>query len=529
MFELAKLVRLAVILSVLAGTLAVQAQTTIPYEVDQAGTVSLGVYDQQGRLVRLLGQGKKADKGGAEVAWDGLDDQGNPAPVGRYVLQGTVANLGAEYLLLAGTGKPPYFTPEGRGAWGGLWGEVMGAAANENGDVYLVWWEEEGEGAFVKFRPSGGEGDFVQWKQHKDWTWGKALDVAVDSKYVYVLLGRGPRQDSIANGFVRLDRENGRYAFYGEQKVIPVGREYQSRELFPAGVQFTERDQYTSRANLNAWLFEHPGKRTAPPSVQFWSNARGIAVHGGMVYVTLHLEHKVAVYDVETGALVKGITGIGSPEGIAADVAGNLYVASRRRIVKVSPEGHLLGSVVRDGLAAPYGVAVDGSGRLYVSDLGTAQQLKVFSPAGKLLSAWGKQGGRPYGGAWQPHRNDFLFPTHPAVTATGAKVYCGENSLPRRTVEIGGGEIRQEWFGPLPSGCNMMAAADPEDPSVVYHAVQMPSGGNVVRYKLDYVGRKWALDGYWTFGDVGTRYTPNARRSPIPVTVSSDIGAGRPS
>ena len=482
-----------------------RGEVSVPYTVQQTGTLSLGVYDQSGKLVRLLGQGKKAEAGAAEAKWDGLDDQGSPAPAGKYALKGTVANLGAEYLFLAGTGKPPYFTPDGRGAWGGLWGNVMGAAVDETGDVYLVWWEEEGEGAILKLKPKGGANDFVQWKQHKSWEWGKCVGVAVDTKYVYVLLSRGPRQEKIANGFVRLNRADGTYAFYGNKKVIPVGRDYQSKELLPAGVEFTERDEYTNKANLNAWGYEHPEGRLAPPSVQFWSNVRGIAVQGGLVYITLYLEDKIAVYNAETGEFVRDLTGVSKPEGIAADAAGNLYVASGDQILRISAGPTALATpVVKTGLAAPYGVAVDGQGKLYVSDLGTSQQLKVFDAKGKLLSTSGKAGGRPYGGAWQPHRNDFLFPTQPAVSPDGKLLYCGEDSMPRRVVEMGGGKINQEWFGPLPAGCNMMAAADPQDPSVVYHCV----ANSIIRYKLDYVGRRWALDGYWTMGDVGDPLYP---------------------
>ena len=499
------------ILPALAG--AAWADTTVPYSLPQAGTVSLGVYDQAGRLVRLLAQGKKGVAGAAEARWEGLDDQGQPAPVGKYTLKGTVANLGAEYLFTAGAGKPPFMTPGGRGAWGGLWGDVMGAAVDEQGMVYLVWWEEEGEGSIVKFKPSGGDNDFVQWKQHKDWTWGKAIGVAVDDKYVYVLLGRGPRQDSISNGFVRLHREDGTFAFYGNKKVVTVGRDYKSKELWPEGLEYVERDQYTTKAGLNAWMYQHPEGMIAPPAVQFWSNARGIAVQGGMVFVSLYLEDKIAVYNGETGEFVKDITGVTKPEGIAADHMGNLCVASGKAIVNISPVGQV-GRPVVQGLTAPYGVTVDGAGMIYVTDLGTAQQIKTFYATGKLAGTVGKAGGRPWGGSWRPEWHDFLFPTQPGVSADGRWLYCGENSLPRRVVQMTGGaagpyvagRITQEWFGPLPAGCNMMAAADPADPSVVYHAV--PNG--IVRYRFDYAGHKWALEGYWTFGDVGDPLYPDS-------------------
>ena len=51
--------------------------------------------------------------------------------------------------------------------------------------------------------------------------------------------------------------------------------------------------------------------------------------------------------------------------------------------------------------------------------LAAAMQVKVFSPAGKLLRTVGPAGGRPLDGEWARMKSDLLYPTGPAVTADG--------------------------------------------------------------------------------------------------------------
>ena len=66
------------------------------------GTLSLGVYDAAGKLVRVLhqeiepGELTKGDDG-LETQWDGKDDQGKPCPPGTYRARGVmVGDLGVE-------------------------------------------------------------------------------------------------------------------------------------------------------------------------------------------------------------------------------------------------------------------------------------------------------------------------------------------------------------------------------------------------------------------------------------------------
>ena len=88
---------------------------------------------------------------------------------------------------------------------------------------------------------------------------------------------------------------------------------------------------------------------------------------------------------------------LGSPEGLAQDHAGNLYIADAvdHRVRRISPAG-IITTVAGNGypgfrgdggpaqaaqLNSPYGLAVDGAGNLYIADLGNARIRKV-SPDG---------------------------------------------------------------------------------------------------------------------------------------------------
>ncbi|MEY2620973.1 MAG: hypothetical protein RIT26_793, partial [Pseudomonadota bacterium] len=88
------------------------------------------------------------------------------------------------------------------------------------------------------------------------------------------------------------------------------------------------------------------------------------------------------------------------PNGMAADISGQLYVADtyNNRIRKISPAGvvsTLAGSTTSgsaDGTAAsfnyPYGVAVDGSGNVFVADQRN-HLIRQISPSGEVSTLAG--------------------------------------------------------------------------------------------------------------------------------------------
>src|SRR6266700_920900 len=86
-------------------------------------------------------------------------------------------------------------------------------------------------------------------------------------------------------------------------------------------------------------------------------------------------------FDTLTGAdLGAFATGLDTPQGLAFDQAGNLYVASGNSIMRFTPGG--IGTVFAGAdLYAPIGLAFDTGGSLYVSNLGSNTIVK-FTPDG---------------------------------------------------------------------------------------------------------------------------------------------------
>jgi len=72
-----------------------------------------------------------------------------------------------------------------------------------------------------------------------------------------------------------------------------------------------------------------------------------------------------------------------SPEGLAVDAAGNVYVTdiALQEVIKIAPNGKQ--TMVGSGLEVPAGVAVDGAGNVYITDSQADQVFKV-SPGGAM-------------------------------------------------------------------------------------------------------------------------------------------------
>ncbi len=469
----------SLVMALLALTTGVWAQVEIKYAPPQAGNVSLGIYGQDGRLVRALQSGKKTAVGEQKVTWDGRDDQGQPAQPGAYVLKGLVANLGWEYLLSCGNaGKPPYSDATGKGAWGGVWGNVMGVATEET-SVYLLWAQEEGTLALLKVNPSGGTGKFVQWGAHNSWDWGDCQAVATDGEYVYVANHKevtDQDKKTILSQVWRVRADTGEYAFYSPNKLLKVSE--LPAEKVPALPTFSVMC----------------ADATQRFPVRGWQNLFALAVDGQNLYCALQFENAIKVFDKQTGAEEATIS-VPAPRGIALAPEGNLYVVSGKQVLKATPAGQVVGPVVAQGLVAPYGVAVDQQGRIYVSDEGEAMQVKVFSPAGRQTEAIGKSGGRALGGSWAANQGSFLYPTHVDVAPDGT-LYAGEDAAPKRVAIVKGGKVTDSWIGPMSGGCATMEIADAENPEYLYQIYHL---GQLVRYKMDYARRTWALDAYWNY------------------------------
>src|SRR5579864_355245 len=118
------------------------------------------------------------------------------------------------------------------------------------------------------------------------------------------------------------------------------------------------------------------------------SDAQGVAVDAaGDIFIADANDHRVR--KIAPGGTISTVAGDGSPGfrgdggpasaarlntpyGVAADRAGNLYIADlgNNRVRKVGPDGVISTVPGTDALLAPRNVALDAAGRLYISEFG---------------------------------------------------------------------------------------------------------------------------------------------------------------
>ena len=131
-----------------------------------------------------------------------------------------------------------------------------------------------------------------------------------------------------------------------------------------------------------------------------------------------------------------------SPEGVAFDGSGNLYIADTQndRIRMVTPDGTIStvagignGNVFGDGgpalaagLILPTGVAVDAAGNLYIADFGNSR-IRIVT-AGKIETVAGSSDGAPLADQESAISVMLNGPTGVAVDATGS-IFFAEGSI----------------------------------------------------------------------------------------------------
>ena len=175
-------------------------------------------------------------------------------------------------------------------------------------------------------------------------------------------------------------------------------------------------------------------------------------------YLVLRLDAVTGILSPVAGNGTQGFSGDNgpatsaqlSPTGVAVDSAGNLYIADRNRIRKVS--GGVITTVAGNGtqgfsgdngpatsaqLSEPYGVAVDFAGNLYIADRGNHRIRKV---SGGVITTVAGNGLRGFSGDDGPATSAQLnSPSGIAVDSAG-NLYISDHGN-NRIRKVSGGVI----------------------------------------------------------------------------------------
>jgi hypothetical protein len=454
----------------------------VHYTLPKSGEVTLGVYDADGKLLRTLISGESRSAGKLSETWDGLDQWGKPIAAGSYLLKGLYhPTITTKYVMSFGNpGTPPWPTLDGKGDW----------LADESGPQAVA-----SDGQWMFLAAPGAE---------KAWTiigldgtgqrqWGVVepfnpvtVSLAVDGDYLYALFSGPQLTDS-----TRMYRPGGTNAI-GRAILVCLDKRTGRAANFSIGspvkviAKFGFTGQTSALWELRAQKGYSPANYSGQPrysdnDVGETTDAIGLAVANGRIYVSMHDDNQILVFDANTANQVDRIP-VPSPAGLFAEPNHSILAVSDKHVVRISPANKQMQTVIGLGLVAPRCVTEDSKNRIYVSDWGSSFQVKVFSPSGAALRKIGDEGGRPWVGAWD--NNGMLVPTGIAVSGDG-KLWVAEDDTSPSRVSVWNpdtGAFVKEYLGPTPYG-GPGSVIDPKDPT--------DANGIGTRFKLNFAAKTW--------------------------------------
>ena len=407
-----------------------------------------------------------AADGRQPVLWDGRDYLGNWVQPGRYRFHGIrVPKLSLRYVgSIGNAGQPPYRTADGRGSWGGVWGNVMDVCAvdgSPDSDMLVLWAFEEGEGGLIRMSQDGE----VRWKQHIQWwTQGQATAVCSDGKSTYVVSSSAKDAPGTAK------------SLSGSSRIGRCCGESTCRRARINGM--TRASNKTHRCSAST-------RRATRPATS--------AVHEGRLYITSPAQGRVFVVDAADGKLLSQWPHE-RVSGVAWDRQSRLLVGLGAEIAELNPDTGARVRTVCDLGGPVWDVDCAATGTLAVSVRGPRQQVVLLDTSGRELQSLGKRGGRPAHAKFIP--TDLYDPAGLCVTANG-KLFVAEDSAPRRfsrwRIDPSGSPaaFERDWHGPY--YLSGMWGVDEQHPEIFYG----DSHGDVVRYVFNYDTGKWSVDAAW--------------------------------
>ena len=424
--------------------------STIHYELKTPGLISLNVYDAKGQVVRELLHAAERSAGPHDESWDGLDEAEQHAPAGQYswkLLE--TQGLKAEYLMTLGL-SVDYFN-----LWPGNHVGVTGLAVDDTG-VYFGSGCSEARGFVMKMTPDGTR----LWAENRNWfeEWQGPHSIAVDGGRVFLM------QENYDIACVSADK--------GDQEKMWSLVYDKSKP----------KDRPSSTRDDGGWVKMKLGQAGETAAVD-------LAAGAGKLVMSYENYGCIRWLNEANGAVLSEVK-VNAPLGVAIDKDGRALVISDGQVLAFG-ESDMFGSTVisADKLTSPWRLSVNrANGEIWVAERGTSQQVKRFSPDGKLLQTFGALGGRPAQGLYDGQVG-FRKINSIAAASDGSFWITEAFAAPRRLAHFGAdGKLIREWYGP-----QMYAnrgSTDPDDPSIVWMDSMW---GEVIQAKVDYANKSWKV------------------------------------
>ncbi len=319
---------------------------TFSCAVDKAGLTSAGIFDGEGKLVRVLWTMKAVEPGTLEGRWNGKDAQGRPAPAGEYTWKVVVNRSKYDNIgTIGNTGRPPTTS-------GHVPIFLEGVAVDASDSIYTVHDWDEAHFSVIKWSPQDGRAMFNTGNVVNE-ALLKGIAVEPDGSYAYV------------TGYQDIsDRTKAKFGIW-RIKLAP-GKDNSKIEDF-------------SKAGRAIWVYDGdariPGGVSAKDRELMSMPLISLALSGDTLYATDALKGRLLLYDKKSGALKQEIP-LPLACGIAVAPDGKIWAGHEHsKVSLLDAAGNILATPIVD-LQGVRALALRGN-TLYVADR-EAGQVRIY-------------------------------------------------------------------------------------------------------------------------------------------------------
>lgn len=423
----------------------------IVYRLPVAASVSINIYDAQGRVVRELTHGASRPGGCNSEVWDGRDAADNAVPPGTYTWKLLATQgLHAEYLMSLGNNYPD---------------------------------------------------DSTRWNAHAPGNHGGPEAVAVDRSGVYI---GASSVEQVYNTSVVKVSPSGLVRYWDAPAENESGDGVIAWGMARNGL-YALRDAPNERGDSIVAYDPASGNGLFPAAFPTRRGAElptDLAARGDHLVVCYPDGGAVQWLNLMDGSLLHEATGMPGVHSVTVASDGTVFATADGVVFKVAPGGSPQ-RLIEAGLENPHRIDLDEStNELLVAQGAPSHQVLRFTLGGQPVGApYGHHGGRPYG-PYQPAD----FREIADVTADGAGgFYVAEKSAPRRVAHFNrAGALQREWYGGQAWGS--FAAPEPKHPEYVW---VNSSNEEFMRLKLNYAARSWAVDAVYRYKGLVSGLVPD--------------------